>query len=100
MVALDHGGLEGRAAQLGDPELDLSAGRDQLPLVVPAAVGLAARRLLVAPGADELGRLLVEQRVYGVLDGLLTRFLMYPCNDSPSTDTMFPATARVPFVFG
>lgn len=27
-VALDHGGLEGRAAQLGDPELDLSAGRD------------------------------------------------------------------------
>lgn len=26
-VALDHGGLEGRAAQLGDPELDLSAGR-------------------------------------------------------------------------
>lgn len=69
-VALDHGGLEGRAAQLGDPELDLSAGRDQLPLVVPAAVGLAARRFLVAPGADELGRLLVEQRVYGVLDGL------------------------------
>lgn len=26
-VALDHGGLEGCAAQLGDPELDLSAGR-------------------------------------------------------------------------
>lgn len=37
---------------------------------MPAVVGLAARRPLVAPGADELGRLLVERRVYGVLDGL------------------------------
>lgn len=99
-VALDHGGLEGRAAQLGDPELDLSAGHDQLSLVVPAAVGFAARCPPVALGADEPRRLLVGQRVYGAPDGLLTRFLMSPFNDSPSTDTMFPATARVPFVFG
>lgn len=70
VAAPDYGGLEGRAVQLEDLELDLSGGRDQPSLVVPAAVGLVACRPLVAPGADELGRLLVEHRVYGVLDGL------------------------------
>lgn len=35
-----------------------------------AAVGLPARRPLVAPGPDEPGRLLVEQRVERLLDGL------------------------------
>lgn len=35
-----------------------------------AAVGLPARRPLVAPSPDELGRLLVEQRVERLLDGL------------------------------
>ena len=43
---------------------------EELSGVVAAAVGLPARRPLVAPSPDELGRLLVEQRVERLLDGL------------------------------
>lgn len=50
--------------------LDLPGPGDELSGVVAAAVGLPARRPLVAPGPDEPGRLLVEQRVERLLDGL------------------------------
>ena len=68
-VALDNGRLEGRAAQLRHAELDLAGARDEPPRVVAAAVGLPARRPLVALGPDELGRLLVEQSVERLFDG-------------------------------
>lgn len=59
-----------RPAELRHAELDFSDARDEPPRVVAAAVGLPARRPLVAPGPEELGRLLVEQRVGRLLDGL------------------------------
>ena len=69
-VALDDGRLEGRPAELRHTELDFPGTRDEPPRVVAAAVGLPARRPLVALGPDELGRLLVEQCVERLLDGL------------------------------
>lgn len=69
-VALDDGRLEGRPAELRHAELDFPGARDEPPRVVAAAVGLPARRPLVALGPDELGRLLVEQCVERLLDGL------------------------------
>lgn len=52
-----------RPAELRYAELDFPGARDEPPRVVAAAVGLPARCPLVAPGPDELGRLLVERRV-------------------------------------
>lgn len=69
-VALDDGRLEGRPAELRHTELDFPGARDEPPRVVAAAVGLPACRPLVALGPDELGRLLVEQCVERLLDGL------------------------------
>lgn len=69
-VALDDGRLEGHAAEYRHAELDLPDPGDGLYGVVAAAVGLPARRPLVAVGPDELGCLLVEQRVERLLDGL------------------------------
>lgn len=50
--------------------LDLAGPGDELSDVVAAALGLPPRRPLVALGPDELGRLLVDQRVGCLLDGL------------------------------
>ena len=69
-VALDDGRLEGRPAELRHAKLDFPGARDEPPRVMAAAVGLPGRRPLVAPGPDELRRLLVEQRVERLLDGL------------------------------
>ena len=87
-VALDNGRLEGRAAQLRHVELDLSCPGDELSRVVAAAVCPPACRPLVAPGPYELGRLLVEQRVERLLDGLphqilyvLAQRLLVDCYD-------------------
>ena len=68
-VALDDGGLEGGSPELGHAQLDLARARDEPAGIVTAAVGLAPGGPPVALGADELGRLLVEQRVQGLLDG-------------------------------
>lgn len=95
-VALDDGRLEGRPAELRHAELDFLGARDEPPHVVAAAVGLPARRPFVVLGPDELGRLLVEQRVERLLDGLPNRFLMSLRNDSSSIDEMFADTARAP----
>lgn len=68
--------------------LDLAGPGDELSRVVAAAVCLPARRPLVAPGPDELGRLLVEQRVERLLDGpphqilyVLAQRLLVDCYD-------------------
>ena len=53
----------GCPAELRHAELDFPGARDELSRVVAAAVGLPARRPLIALGPDKLGRLLVEQRV-------------------------------------
>lgn len=60
----------GRPAGLPHAGLYFPGARDEPPRVVAAAIDLPARRPLVAPGPDELGRLLVEQRVGCLLDGL------------------------------
>ena len=63
-----------------------------------AAVGLPARRSLVALGPDELdatsssGGLSVSSMVFP------TRFLMSLRSDSSSTDTLFADAARAPLV--
>ena len=69
-MALDDGRLEGRPAEPRHTELDFPDPDDELSGVLAAAVGLPARRPLVALGHDELGRLLVEQRAKRLLDGL------------------------------
>lgn len=69
-VALDDGRLEGRLAELRYADLDFPGARDEPPRVVDDALGLLARRSLVAPGPDEFRRLFVEQRVERLLDGL------------------------------
>ena len=51
--------LRGRPAELRHADFDFSDARDEPPRVVAAAVG-----------PEELGRLLVEQRVGRLLDGL------------------------------
>lgn len=56
-------------------ELDLPGSGDEISGVVASAVGLPTRRPLVALGPDELGCLLVEQRVERLLDGLLRQIL-------------------------
>ena len=53
----------GRRAEPRHDELEFPGARDEPSRVVAAAVGLPARRPLVALGHDELGRLLVKQRV-------------------------------------
>lgn len=68
-VALDDGRLEGRPAEFRHAELDLPGPGDELSGIATAAEGLPTRRPLVALGPDELGRLLVEQRVKRLLDG-------------------------------
>lgn len=71
VLALDHGRLEGRAAELRHAELDLAGTGDELPrVVVAASVGLPAGRPLVALGADERRGPLVEQGVERFPDGL------------------------------
>lgn len=53
----------GRPAELRHAELDLLGPGDEISRVVAAAVGLPARRPLIALGPDKLGRLLFGQRV-------------------------------------
>lgn len=52
-----------RPAGLRHAELDFLGPGDELSRVVAAAVGLPARRPLIALGPDKLGRLLFGQRV-------------------------------------
>lgn len=59
-VSLDDGRLEGRPAELRHAWLDFPGARGEPPRVMAAAVGLPSRRPLVAPGPDQLRRLLVE----------------------------------------
>ena len=68
-VPLDDGGLEGGSPELGHAQLDLARARDELAGVVPASVRLPSGRPLITLGAHEFGRLLVEQRVQGLLNG-------------------------------
>lgn len=72
----------GRPAELRYAELDFPGARDEPPRVVAAAVGLPARRPLVAPGptssdASSLGS---------------------ASSDPSSIDTMFADGARAPYV--
>lgn len=60
----------GRPAELRHTEIDFPGARDESSRLVAAVVGILARCPLVALGPDELGRLLVEQRVECLLDGL------------------------------
>lgn len=60
----------GRPAEHRHAGLNFPDARDEPSRVVPAAVGLPARRPLVALCPDELGRRLVEQRVGRPLDAL------------------------------
>lgn len=53
----------GRPAELRYAELDFLGPGDEISRVVAAAVGLPARRPLIALGPDKLGRLLFGQRV-------------------------------------
>lgn len=62
----------GRSAELRRAEIDFPDAHDEPSRVLAAVVGLPARRPLVALGLDELGRLLVEQRV--------DRPLVYRCD--------------------
>lgn len=62
----------GRPAELRRAEIDFPDAHDEPSRVLAAVVGLPARRPLVALGLDELGRLLVEQRV--------DRPLVYRCD--------------------
>lgn len=50
----------GRPAELRHAELDLLGPGDEISRVVAAAVGLPARRPLMALGPDGLGRLVVD----------------------------------------
>lgn len=59
-----------RPAELRRTEIDFPGTCDEPSRVVAAVVGILARCPLVALGPDELGRLLVEQRVECLLDGL------------------------------
>lgn len=60
----------GRPAELRHAELDFPDARDEPFRVVAAAVGLPARRPLIALGPDKLGHLLVERRVERLLDSI------------------------------
>ena len=60
----------GRPAELRRAEIDFPDAHDEPSRVLAAVVGLPACRLLVAFGPDKPGRLLVEQRVECLLDGL------------------------------
>lgn len=95
-VALDDGRIEGRATEFRHAELNLSGPSDELSGVVPAAVDPPARRPLVALGPDEFERLLVEQRVERLLDGLPHQILYVLAQRPLVTDTMFADTARAP----
>lgn len=59
-----------RPAELRRAEIDFPGPGDEPSRVVAAVVGILARCPLVALGPDELGRLLIEQRVECLLDGL------------------------------
>lgn len=59
-----------RPAELRRTEIDFPGPGDEPSREVAAVVGILARCPLVALGLDELGRLLVEQRVKRLLDGL------------------------------
>ena len=67
-VALDDGGGEPHALELGHLEGHLAGSGREAALVVARAVRLAPRRPLVAVGAYEVVGLLLEKRVQGVLD--------------------------------
>lgn len=60
----------GCPAELRRAEINFPGACDEPSRVVVAVVGILARCPLVALGPDELGRLLVEQRVECLLDGL------------------------------
>lgn len=62
--------LHGRSAELRYAEIDFPDARDEFSRVAVAVVAIPARRPLVALGPDKLGRLLVEQCVKRLLDGL------------------------------
>lgn len=59
-----------RPAELRRAGIDFPGPGDEPSRVVAAVVGILARCPLVALGPDELGRLLIEQRVECLLDGL------------------------------
>lgn len=60
LAALDDGGGEAHALELGHPERDLARRRGESALAVPGAVSGPLVVALVGPGADELVGLLVE----------------------------------------
>ena len=68
-VALDDGGGEAHALELGHLERDLARRRGESALVVPGAVRRALVGSLVRARAHELVGLLVEHGVDGLLDG-------------------------------
>ena len=67
-VAFYDGYLERGQAQFRDSDIEFSRSREQFPVVVPAAVVLAAFGALVPFGITETCRLLVQHRVECVLD--------------------------------
>lgn len=68
-VALDDGGGEPYALELGHANRDLAGRSDRAPVVVAGAVRLASGGPLVALGADEVSGLFLEQAVERVLHG-------------------------------
>ena len=88
------GRLEARPAELRHAELDLSCPGDELSGVVAAAVGLPARRSLVALGPDgsdassSSGALSVSSTAF------LTRFYTSLHSGYSWTDVMFADTTR------
>lgn len=74
--------IRGCPAEPRHDELEFPVARDEPSSCSGAALGFPARRPLVALDPDELGCLLVEQRV----------------EEASSTDAMFADAARVPFV--
>lgn len=75
-VALDDGRPEGRAAEFRHAELDLPGPGGELSGVVAAAVGLPARRPLVALGPTSSDASSSSSALSVSSTVLLTRFLM------------------------
>ena len=69
LVALDDGGGEAHALELGHLERDLARRGGEAPLVVSRSICRPLVGALIWAGADDLVGLLVEHRVDGLLDG-------------------------------
>lgn len=73
-MALDGRRREARPLELGHADRHLARARGRAPAVMAGAVSLPLGGAPVAPGADELVGLRLEQAVQRVLDGLPDRF--------------------------